>query len=203
MKTLNSFARFVGEAGCPWVLASIGTSHSGNFPLSVSRSPSRLGINPFSSASFKSRGDDVLLTSWLVSAKCTYSLKGCRPRASNCSLMKYSTALTSWLVIFSVALILPASSRLKLDATARSFGTPSAGKSLPAGSFSMRARKYSISTCTRYLMRPYSEKYCARDLVLRRYRPSTGETAVSSVRSRSPSPAGVPISGDAGGPAQE
>ena len=57
-------------------------------------------------------GTAVLLMSWEVSPKWMNSLKACRPSSSNFSLSRYSTALTSWLVIFSMSLIRCASSML-------------------------------------------------------------------------------------------
>ena len=42
-----------------------------------------------------------------------------------------------------------------------------------------RRRSQAISTCTRYLISPNSEKYSRSETVLSAYRPSIGETAVS------------------------
>mmetsp|Transcript_15310 Transcript_15310/g.40662 ORF Transcript_15310/g.40662 Transcript_15310/m.40662 type:complete len:361 (-) Transcript_15310:25-1107(-) len=182
MKTLISLAKFVGEAGCPWVLASIETSHSGSLERRVDIKFSSSGRKQVSSEFLIISGFDVLLMSWLVSPKCTNSLKGWRPSASNCSLMKYSTALTSWLVTFSVALTFSACSSVRFAGMALSFSAMPAGRPLPSGSSSMRARKYSISMWTRYRISPNSEKKPESDLVPRRYRPSTGETAASSLR---------------------
>ena len=51
--------------------------------------------------------------SWDVNPKWINSLNSERDKSSNFSLIKYSTALTSWLVIDSISLILIASSEEK------------------------------------------------------------------------------------------
>ena len=110
-KTPISLPKRVGEAGCPWVLASIGTSchsilKSFNFEVKVIKD----GIYTFSKASFVESGIAVLLMSCEVSPKWMNSLCWDNPKLSNAFLMKYSTAFTSWLVTFSVSLIQSASS---------------------------------------------------------------------------------------------
>jgi hypothetical protein len=57
----------------------------------------------------------VLLMSSLVQAKCTNSVAlSSSGRDSNLDLIQYSTALTSWLVVFSICLIASASASEKL-----------------------------------------------------------------------------------------
>ena len=48
-----------------------------------------------------------------VNPKWINSLNSCNPNLSNSSLIKYSTAFTSWLVMLSMSLILWASLSLK------------------------------------------------------------------------------------------
>ena len=56
----------------------------------------------------------VLLMSSLVQAKCTNSLAAFSSgRASNFDLIQYSTAFTSWLVVFSISLMATASASEK------------------------------------------------------------------------------------------
>jgi hypothetical protein len=76
------------------------------------------------------------------------------------SLRKYSTALTSWLVVFSWSFTAWASAREKSAATASSaarVAAEKAGTSAMAGS-AARALSHSISTLTRYLISPNSLK---------------------------------------------
>ncbi len=97
----------------------------------------------------------------LVQAKCTNSSAGPSSASSlSCSLMKYSTALTSWLVVRSISLTRAACATLKSSARARrrcaAAGENGASSAMPGSAAS--ASSHSISTLTRALIRPYSEK---------------------------------------------
>ena len=136
-----------------------------------------LGKITLSSASFTIIGVDVLLISCDVSPKCMNSLCSERSLASNCSFIKYSTALTSWLVTASIDFILSASAVEKFSIIDLTDNLSSSVRLLSWGTVSLNLRKYSISTNTRYLMRASSEKYCESGCVFLAYRPSIGEMA--------------------------
>jgi len=96
-----------------------------------------------------------------VQAKCTNSL-ACLSEASSPmrSLMKYSTALTSWLVVASMSLMRAASATEKSAATFCNVVRAAAGKggnSMMPGS-SDNATSHAISTATRRCISPYSLK---------------------------------------------
>ena len=97
----------------------------------------------------------------LVQAKCTNSSAGPSSASSaSCSLMKYSTALTSWLVVASMAFTRAASSTEKPSASARRRAAAASENGLSStmpGSLAS-ASSHSTSTFTRALIRPYSEK---------------------------------------------
>ena len=97
----------------------------------------------------------------LVQAKWTNSSAGASSASSfSCSLMKYSTALTSWLVVRSISLTRAAWATLKPSASARKRAfAPSekAASSVMPGS-AASASSHSTSTFTRARIRPYSEK---------------------------------------------
>ncbi len=97
----------------------------------------------------------------LVQAKCTNSFACARlASAPIFSLMKYSTAFTSWLVVASIALIRSPSATLKSSAMAFRVATWAAsngGSSVIFGS-AASASSHSISTCTRRCIRPNSLK---------------------------------------------
>ena len=95
----------------------------------------------------------------LVQAKCTNSRYGANAGNSAMrSLMKYSMALTSWLVVASIALTRAASVKPKPATIARSCAlaaSSKAGTSVTADSLPS-AISHSISTRTRRAIRPYS-----------------------------------------------
>jgi len=97
----------------------------------------------------------------LVQAKCTNSSAGPSSASSfRRSLMKYSTALTSWLVVRSISFTRAASATEKPSANARrrpEAAAEKAGSSTMPGS-AASASSHSTSTRTRALTRPYSEK---------------------------------------------
>ena len=97
----------------------------------------------------------------LVQAKWTNSSAGPSSASSlSRSLMKYSTALTSWLVVRSISLTRAASAMEKPSASARRRAWAAAGNgassTIPGSAAS--ASSHSTSTWTRALIRPYSEK---------------------------------------------
>ncbi|MCU0561663.1 MAG: hypothetical protein MUD16_15920 [Desulfobacterales bacterium] len=97
--------RLVGDAGWPWVRASIGTGFQARAFCSRSAATTRSsGSSTSRHAAFIASGSAVLLMSWEVRPKWMYSLNGLNPSASNSSLRMYSTALTSWLVTRSTSL---------------------------------------------------------------------------------------------------
>ena len=97
----------------------------------------------------------------LVQAKCTNSSAGASSASSfSCSLMKYSTALTSWLVVPSISFTRAACTGLKPSARARRrvvAASENAASSTMPGSLDS-ASSHSTSTLTRALISPYSEK---------------------------------------------
>ena len=97
----------------------------------------------------------------LVHAKWTNSdALASSPLPAMRSLMKYSTALTSWFVVRSIALIRAASSSENFsasDASAlRAAGENGATSAMSAASASASSQR--TSTSTRRFMRPYSLK---------------------------------------------
>ncbi len=97
----------------------------------------------------------------LVQAKCTNSSAGASSASSfSCSLMKYSTALTSWLVVRSISFTRAAWAGLKRAASSRRRATAAsengASSTMPGSAAS--ASSHSTSTTMRALIRPYSEK---------------------------------------------
>ncbi len=101
----------------------------------------------------------VLLMSSLVQAKCTNSATA---SSSACPWMRdlihSSTALTSWLVVFSMSLMDWASASVKRTTSERSrprAASVSAGNSAKPASDS--AMNHSTSTCTRRCIRPNSD----------------------------------------------
>ena len=123
----------------------------------------------------------VLFISCEVRPKWINSLYFCNPRTSNFSLIKYSTALTSWLVTFSVSLICCASAVENVVYRPRKSSKRRVSKSASCGNgSSTKAIKYSISTLTRYFINASSEKKGIRDAVFDAYLPSIGEIACSA-----------------------
>src|SRR6478609_1905743 len=111
------------------------------------------------------------------------SLYCSNPNLSKAALMKYSTALTSWFVVFSVSFIQSASSVEKFSYISRNFGYRFLSTPANCGKGnSHKAIKYSISTNTRYLIRASSEKKGEREMVLFLYRPSIGDMAFNSFK---------------------
>ena len=107
----SSLPTVVGLAVWPWVRDSIGTAaNSRAIAVRVATRPSSAGSSTCSRAAFNIKAWLVLLMSSLVHAKCTNS-----PAARNSgwpskrALSQYSTALTSWLVVFSMSLMACAS----------------------------------------------------------------------------------------------
>ncbi len=94
----------------------------------------------------------------LVQAKCTNSAAAVSSASpAKPALIQYSTALTSWLVVFSMALMASASASLNAATRRRS----AARVVLPSGLNSAKpasdsAMNHSTSTCTRRCIRPYS-----------------------------------------------
>ena len=114
--TRISLPKRVGDAGWPCVCASIEMFfHSSALDFRFSIRSFRAGKYVFSIASLNECGIEVLLMSWDVRPKCINSLWSARPNLSNSSLMKYSTAFTSWFVMLSISLIRWASSCLKFS----------------------------------------------------------------------------------------
>jgi hypothetical protein len=149
--TASSLPRRVGEAGCPWVRASMGTSAqaSARSRRSSSTAPSAGPMDP-SQASLRDRGTAVLLMSWEVSPKWMNSRNADRPSRSKASLRKYSTALTSWLVVRSISFTRRASSMEKSRyILRRSSNRPGSRAARGGRGSSRRAMKYSTSTRTR------------------------------------------------------
>ena len=171
----------VGDAACPWVLANIEmffhelACFSNSFINSVSS-----GYSTSSSAFFIENGTAVLLISWDVNPKWINSLNSESDNSSNFSLMKYSTALTSWFVIDSISLILIASSEEKLEYIFLSVSNFFEVKWFNCViELLQSAMKYSISTWIRNLINDDSEKYCCSSCVFELYLPSIGLIASS------------------------
>ena len=119
-----------------------------------------------------------------VQEKCINSLYFARwGYRSNFSLRKYSIALTSWLVVASMVLILSASSIEKLWKIESKNCYCSM---IICISFSLwvvicswnKSLNHSNSTNTLYLIKANSEKYCLRSCDYRAYLPSIGDIAV-------------------------
>ncbi len=159
-----SLPRVVGEAVWPWVRESIGwaacssarraTSSATRCIIGSSALRPSVSITPW----------ERLLMSSLVQAKCTNSVTACSSGWSAIfSLMKYSTALTSWLVVRSMALMRSASATEKSRISPSRKAVASAesgGTSVTPGS-SARRSSQRISTMTRARIRPNSLK-CSR-----------------------------------------
>jgi hypothetical protein len=110
-----------------------------------------------------------LLMSSEVQAKCTNSSPAAAPGiALMRSLRKYSTALTSWLVVASMALTRSASASAKPEAIASSEAEVAASKGPNSGTPGSAARRCSqrTSTSTRKRIRPNSLKIGRRLAVL-------------------------------------
>src|SRR5208282_4059565 len=118
-----------------------------------------------------------------VQAKWTNSLaRASSGTPAKRSFSQYSIALTSWLVVSSIALTRSASATVnaaRASASSARVAAENGATSATAGS-SASACSHASSTCTRYRIRPYSLKYGAREATLRRYRPSRGLRAVST-----------------------
>ena len=102
-----SLSRRVGDAGWPWVLASIGRSAPlvGACLEMLDELLRAWDGMPRRWPSLTDMGIDVLLISCEVRPKWINSFTPVRPRVSNFSLRKYSTAFTSWLVTDSISLM--------------------------------------------------------------------------------------------------
>ena len=110
----------------------------------------------------------MLLMSSLVQAKWTNSERPASDVPAIFSLMKYSTALTSWFVVFSMSFTRWASATEKPSASARSCAasaSESAGHSGRPGCAASAASQ-AHSTATRRFTRPYSEKTSRRSSTL-------------------------------------
>ncbi len=90
----------------------------------------------------------------LVQAKCTNSeAASSSGRASNFDLIQYSTAFTSWFVVFSICLIATASASEKLvTRPSRYLRAPPVSGLNSAKPQSDRAMNHATSTCTRRCM---------------------------------------------------
>ena len=127
-----------------------------------------------------------LLMSSDVHAKWMNALARLSPGATAiCSRMKYSTALTSWLVSRSMAFTRRASSSEKpLAMSSRRFSAPgSKGASASNSASAASALSHRTSTAIRYRIRPNSLVIGRNAAVREPYRPSAGEIAVSVDRS--------------------
>ena len=154
-------------------MVSITSSISGSIDVFIAP----LSINPC----------ERLLMSSDVQAKCTNSIYGFSPStADNLSLTRYSTALTSWLVVASKAFTCLASSTLKPSIRSSIALCCCSLKGGSSGMFGSQARHWNqrSSTRTRNLMSPYSLRRSRKPPVCLAYRPSMGLNAVSSVSSR-------------------
>ena len=157
--TASSLPTVVGEAGWPCVCASIGTlAHS--FAIAaifavISSIAARSTFLPSRSMS----ACDMLLMSSLVQAKWMNSPRFSSEVPFTFSLRKYSTAFTSWFVVFSMSLTRCASATENSDAIARSTLRSFAESGLHSliSFASHRASSHVHSTRTRRLTRPYSE----------------------------------------------
>ena len=102
----------------------------------------------------------MLLMSSLVQPKWTNSPRAASGVPAIFSLMKYSTAFTSWLVVFSMSFTRWASATVKpsaICASADASSAVSAGHSGRPGC-AHSAASHAHSTATRRFTRPYSEK---------------------------------------------
>ena len=114
LKTAISLLSRVGEAGWPWVLDNMGVlAWASESSDKASKTSSKCGRYTLWRDSFIDKGMAVLLISWEVKPKWMNSLYLPKSSLSNSFLIKYSTALTSWLVVFSISLISLASSSEK------------------------------------------------------------------------------------------
>ena len=111
----SSLPTVVGLAVWPWVRLSMGTSANWwAISRSLSTMRSRPGRMTWSRPERICSAWLVLLMSSLVQAKCTNSAAfSSSGRASNLDLIQYSTAFTSWLVVFSMSLMALASASEK------------------------------------------------------------------------------------------
>mmetsp|Transcript_1814 Transcript_1814/g.2880 ORF Transcript_1814/g.2880 Transcript_1814/m.2880 type:complete len:252 (+) Transcript_1814:923-1678(+) len=160
----SSLPTVVGVAGWPCVCESIGTSASScAMPVSFVSSSASMGRRTSSRASATISAYDRLLMSSEVHAKwknssCDASAELAPPK---CSLRKYSTALTSWLVVRSMFFTRSACSTVKpvvaSDSSAATVAASNGWRKVKDGS-SARRRSQRISTRTRCLMSAYSEK---------------------------------------------
>src|SRR5690606_14676133 len=146
----------------------------------VSAILSAAGSRIWSRPAFSISPWEVLLMSSEVQAQWTNSVTALSSAlAAMRSLMKYSTALTSWLVVFSMSLMRWASASLKPAAMSSSRALAAALKGGTSATPGWAARHCSqrISTITRYLIRPSSLKVSRSGAVLAPKRPSMGEMA--------------------------
>ncbi|MNF84559.1 hypothetical protein D3C84_669290 [compost metagenome] len=160
----------VGEAGWPWVRDSIGTSAKRIASSRMALAVWRISGSITSSRPSRSiRAWDRLLMSSLVQAKWMNSLTlSSSGSLAACSLSRYSTALTSWLVVRSISFTRSACSRAKLSASWLSTSWASAEKAgtSPMPSWAARRCNQRTSTRTRKRIRPYSLKIGRRAPVL-------------------------------------
>ncbi len=155
----TSLPSVVGLAVWPWVRLSIGTSASAcAMARSLSTSASSAGSSTSARALFSISAWLVLLMSSLVQAKCTNSAAADSSASpSKPALIQYSTALTSWLVVFSMSLMACASASEKPATRRRNFARAALPSGLNSASpASDSAMNHSTSTCTRRCIRPNS-----------------------------------------------
>src|SRR5690606_12831087 len=178
-----SLPSVVGEAVWPWVRESMGRA-----ACSCASARRRAAICAIVGSRTSSRAArsisawEVLLMSSDVQAKWMNSLtRASSASPATVSRRKYSTALTSWLVTRSMALIRAASASPKHSTTPRSRALPSgetgAKPGMPA---SDRAMSHSTSTRTRSRMKAASEAKARRAATLPAYRRSSGDSALGS-----------------------
>ena len=95
--------------------------------------------------------------------------------------MKYSTAFTSWFVVFSMSFTRWASATPKPEAIPSSNAASSAARGGHSGmpGCAQSAASHAHSTATRLFTRPYSENTSRKASTFEPYRPSRGEIAVN------------------------
>ena len=165
----NSFPSVVGDAGWPCVRDIMGVSASSVALPTMTSMISSMNGRTTSTPERSMRAWERLLMSSEVHAKCVNSMmdlsSGCW---TSLSLMTYSTALTSWLVVRSTFLTSAASAGEK---SARNFSRKALASSESGGTSvicGMEASFWShrTSTITRARTRAYSEKHARRILIL-------------------------------------
>ena len=149
----------VGVAGCPWVRESMAASlYLSAKTFRESTSVLALGSQTSVTASRIVIAYERLLISSLVQAKWVSSRRSSRPNFKTRSRIKYSTALTSCLVLASVSANSATSASLKLVTILFNWScnTASTGAFVPSKFLFARNISHSISTSMRALFNPAS-----------------------------------------------